>query len=126
MNPYQPSVRTQAMFWLAAYGSVATKALLKKLLFCVMIPSMVAVRSGTGEVRAWISVAAAMNRPARIADYVPAHCPQTGCGFVYWQPCDGQEPFDHLNELQVDGLGLLLGRRRGCRRRGLRWVLRGR
>ncbi|HET9489297.1 MAG TPA: hypothetical protein VFR64_06055 [Methylomirabilota bacterium] len=44
------------------------------------------VRSGTGEVRAWISVAAAMNRPARIADYVPAHCTQTGCGFVYWPP----------------------------------------
>jgi protocatechuate 4,5-dioxygenase beta chain len=44
------------------------------------------MRSGTGEVRAWISVAAAMNRPARIVDYVPAHCTQTGCGFVYWPP----------------------------------------
>ena len=43
-----------------------------------------AMRSGTGEVRAWISVAAAMKRPARIVDYVPAHCTQTGCGFVYW------------------------------------------
>jgi protocatechuate 4,5-dioxygenase beta chain len=42
------------------------------------------LRSGTGEVRAWISVAAAMKRPATIVDYVPAHCTQTGCGFVYW------------------------------------------
>jgi Catalytic LigB subunit of aromatic ring-opening dioxygenase len=43
-----------------------------------------AMRSGTGEVRAWISVAAAMNRPATRVEYVPAHCAQTGCGFVYW------------------------------------------
>ena len=43
-----------------------------------------AMRSGTGEVRAWISVAAAMNRPATRVDYVPAHCAQTGCGFAYW------------------------------------------
>ena len=42
------------------------------------------LRSGTGEVRAWISVAAAMRRPATVVDYVPAHCTQTGCGFVYW------------------------------------------
>jgi hypothetical protein len=42
------------------------------------------MRSGTGEVRAWISVAAAMKRPAKIVEYVPAHCTQTGCGFVYW------------------------------------------
>jgi protocatechuate 4,5-dioxygenase beta chain len=43
-----------------------------------------AMRSGTGEVRAWISVAAAMKRPATVVEYVPAHCAQTGCGFVYW------------------------------------------
>jgi protocatechuate 4,5-dioxygenase beta chain len=42
------------------------------------------LRSGTGEVRAWISVAAAMKRPATVVEYVPAHCTQTGCGFVYW------------------------------------------
>jgi protocatechuate 4,5-dioxygenase beta chain len=42
------------------------------------------MRSGTGEVRAWISAAAAMKRPAKVVDYVPAHCTQTGCGFVYW------------------------------------------
>jgi protocatechuate 4,5-dioxygenase beta chain len=42
------------------------------------------MRSGTGEVRAWISVAGAMKRPAKIVDYVPAHCTLTGCGFAYW------------------------------------------
>jgi protocatechuate 4,5-dioxygenase beta chain len=42
------------------------------------------LRAGTGEVRAWISVAAAMKRPARLVEYVPAHCTVTGCGFVYW------------------------------------------
>jgi hypothetical protein len=42
------------------------------------------VRAGTGEIRAWISVAAAMNRPAKRVDYIPAHCTLTGCGFVYW------------------------------------------
>ena len=42
------------------------------------------MRSGTGEVRAWISVAAAMKRPATFVEYVAAHCTQTGCGFVYW------------------------------------------
>ena len=44
------------------------------------------MRSGTGEVRAWISVAAAMKRPAKVIEYVPAHCTQTGCGFVSWPP----------------------------------------
>jgi len=44
------------------------------------------LRSGTGEVRAWISVAAAMRRPATVVEYVPAHCTQTGCGFVVWPP----------------------------------------
>ena len=46
------------------------------------------LRSGTGEVRAWISVAAAMKRPAKVVEYVPAHCAQTGCGFVCWPPVD--------------------------------------
>ena len=44
------------------------------------------MRSGTGEVRAWISVAAAMKRPATVVEYVAAHCTQTGCGFVCWPP----------------------------------------
>jgi protocatechuate 4,5-dioxygenase beta chain len=42
------------------------------------------LRSGTGEVRAWISVAGAMRRPAKIVEYVAAHCTLTGCGFAYW------------------------------------------
>lgn len=42
------------------------------------------MRSGTGEIRAWISVAAAMKRPATVVEYVPAHTTFTGCGFVYW------------------------------------------
>jgi Holliday junction resolvasome RuvABC endonuclease subunit len=44
------------------------------------------MRSGTGEVRAWIGAAAAMNRPAKVVEYVAAHCTQTGCGFVSWPP----------------------------------------
>lgn len=44
------------------------------------------MRAGTGEVRAWISVAAAMGRGARFVDYVPAHGAITGCGFAYWPP----------------------------------------
>jgi protocatechuate 4,5-dioxygenase beta chain len=50
------------------------------------------MRSGTGEVRAWISVAAAMKRPAKVVEYVPAHCTQTGCGFVYWPPVAENQP----------------------------------
>jgi protocatechuate 4,5-dioxygenase beta chain len=46
------------------------------------------LRAGTGEVRAWISVAAAMKRPAKVVEYVPAHCTVTGCGFVYWPPVE--------------------------------------
>jgi protocatechuate 4,5-dioxygenase beta chain len=50
------------------------------------------LRSGTGEVRAWISVAAAMRRPATVVEYVPAHCTQTGCGFVCWPPAEADAP----------------------------------
>lgn len=46
------------------------------------------LRSGTGEVRAWIAVMAAMKRPAKFVEYVPAHSTFTGCGFVYW-PAEG-------------------------------------
>src|SRR5262249_46471068 len=53
------------------------------------------MRSGTGEVRAWISAAAAMNRPATRVEYVAAHCTQTGCGFVYWPPA-AQRPSEQL------------------------------
>lgn len=43
------------------------------------------LRSGTGEIRAWISVAAAMDRPARILDYIPVFTTYTGCGFATWE-----------------------------------------
>jgi Catalytic LigB subunit of aromatic ring-opening dioxygenase len=46
------------------------------------------LRAGTGEVRAWISVMAAMKRAAIKVDYVPAHCTVTGCGWVYWPPVE--------------------------------------
>lgn len=42
------------------------------------------LRGGTGEIRAWISVAAAMNRHAQIVDYFPAHHVKTGLGFALW------------------------------------------
>ena len=47
------------------------------------------LRSGTGEIRAWISVAAAMNRPATIIDYLPIHSTFTGVGFASW-PVEAQ------------------------------------
>jgi protocatechuate 4,5-dioxygenase beta chain len=44
------------------------------------------LRSGTGEMRAWIAVAAAMNRPAKVVDYVRAHHAKTGLAWAYWPP----------------------------------------
>jgi protocatechuate 4,5-dioxygenase beta chain len=46
------------------------------------------LRSGTGELRAWVSVAAAMKRRAKVVDYVPAYATTAGCGFVYWPPVE--------------------------------------
>lgn len=43
-----------------------------------------ALRSGTGEIRAWISVAAAMDRPAEVLDYMPIHATFTGVAFAKW------------------------------------------
>jgi len=42
------------------------------------------LRSGTGEIRAWISLAAAMNRPGRVLDYMPIHACYAGISFVTW------------------------------------------
>ena len=45
------------------------------------------LRSGTGEIRAWVTVAGAMEykgAKATVVDYIPAHETQTGCGFAYW------------------------------------------
>lgn len=41
--------------------------------------------SGTGEIRAWISVAAAMNCAAEVIDYMPIHTLVTGVGFAAWK-----------------------------------------
>ena len=43
-----------------------------------------ALRGGTGEIRAWITVAAAMGRPGTIIDYFPSHHAKIGVGFAYW------------------------------------------
>lgn len=42
------------------------------------------LRSGTGEIRAWITVAAAMNRPAVVLDYMPIYACFTGIAFAKW------------------------------------------
>lgn len=42
------------------------------------------LRGGTGEIRAWITAAAAMQRPATVLDYIPSHHAKTGLGFAYW------------------------------------------
>jgi hypothetical protein len=45
------------------------------------------LRSGTGEIRSWITVAGAFaDQPATIVDYLPARHAVTGLGFAYWQP----------------------------------------
>ena len=44
------------------------------------------VRAGSGELRAWITVAGAMGRPAKVLDYM-AHWHQVcGLGYAYWPP----------------------------------------
>ncbi len=42
------------------------------------------LRAGTGEIRAWISLAAAMQRPATVLDYFPSHHAKCGLAFAYW------------------------------------------
>lgn len=49
------------------------------------------LRSGTGEIRAWISVAGAMRRRGVVVDYIPAHHTLTGLGFAYWPPLESPE-----------------------------------
>lgn len=44
--------------------------------------------SGTGEIRAWISLAAAMDRPGLIIDYMPVHACFTGIAFAKWPAQD--------------------------------------
>jgi hypothetical protein len=42
------------------------------------------MRGGTGEMRAWISVAGAMQRRATVLEYIAAHHAKCGLGFAYW------------------------------------------
>ena len=43
------------------------------------------MRSGTGEIRSWITVAGAFHgRKATVVDYIPARHAVTGLGFAYW------------------------------------------
>lgn len=44
------------------------------------------LNGGTGEIRAWISVAGAMDRRATIIDYMPIWHSMLGVGFAYWGP----------------------------------------
>ena len=47
------------------------------------------MRSGTGEIRAWITVAGAMESVgarAEVVEYIPANHAVTGLGFAYWKP----------------------------------------
>lgn len=46
------------------------------------------LRSGTGEIRAWITVAGAMQRPAKTVEYIAAHHGKTGLAFAYWPSLD--------------------------------------
>jgi hypothetical protein len=44
------------------------------------------LRSGTGEIRSWITVAGAFDGiPATIVDYIPVRHAVTGLGFAYWK-----------------------------------------
>lgn len=40
----------------------------------------------TGEIRAWITVAAACGGKAKMVDYIPSRQAKTGLAFAYWQP----------------------------------------
>ena len=42
------------------------------------------LRGGSGEIRAWITVAGACQRAAKIVDYFPSHHAKAGLGFAYW------------------------------------------
>lgn len=50
------------------------------------------LRGGSGEIRAWISVAAACGRPGTVLDYIPCHHAKTGLSFAYWPDVSGDAP----------------------------------
>ena len=43
------------------------------------------LRSGTGEIRSWITVAGAFAGARDVVDYLPARHAVTGLGFAYWR-----------------------------------------
>ena len=47
------------------------------------------MRGGTGEIRAWICVAGAMQRSATVVDYIRAHHAKVGLAFAYWPSVNG-------------------------------------
>ena len=49
------------------------------------------LRGGTGEIRAWITVAGAMRRPATVVEYIRAHHAKVGLGFAYWPSMEAPE-----------------------------------
>jgi hypothetical protein len=42
------------------------------------------LRDGTGEIRAWISVAGVIRRSATVLDYIRACHAKAGLAFAYW------------------------------------------
>jgi hypothetical protein len=42
------------------------------------------LRGGSGEIRAWITVAGACRWPAKVVDYMPIHHAKAGIGFAFW------------------------------------------
>ena len=49
------------------------------------------LRGGTGEIRAWITVAGAMQRRATVVDYIRAHHSKVGLAFAYWPGVEAAE-----------------------------------
>jgi hypothetical protein len=46
------------------------------------------LRGGTGEMRAWITVAGAMRRPAKVIEYIASNHAKVGLGFACWPAVD--------------------------------------
>jgi len=65
------------------------------------------LRGGTGEIRAWITVAGAMRRPAKVLDYIRAHHAKVGLAFAYWPALDAHDDAGALSaDPRAVGLGV--------------------
>jgi hypothetical protein len=49
------------------------------------------LRGGTGEIRAWITVAGAMQHRTAVVDYIRAHHAKVGLAFAYWPSVEAAE-----------------------------------